>query len=94
MLRRDHKIDFFLIIDLEKKPPSSDSVSPCLGFKVHQFFDIWSEMGVLFQLGINIFLKFPNHFFLTGFCNLGKIFFELFRFEYPIFTQQSVPAWF
>jgi hypothetical protein len=94
MLGRDHENDFFLIIDLEKKPPSSDSVSPYFRLKVHQLFDIWSEVRVLFQLGINIFLKFPNHSFLTGFCNLGKILLELLRFEYPKFTQQSVPAWF
>ncbi len=94
MLGRDHKNDFFLVIDLGKKPPSSDSVSPCLRLKVHQLFDIWSEVRVLFQLGINIFLKFPNHSFLTGLCNLGKIPLELLRFEYPKFTQQSVPAWF
>ena len=91
MVGSDHEDDLRIIINLKKKPPGPDSIPPCLRVEVFKFFDVWPEVGVLHQLGMHVFLKFPNHFALTGFCDLGKVLLKLLGLKYPIFIQRSGP---
>ena len=91
MLSRNQKDDYRIFINFVKEPPGSDSISPYLRLKMLQFFDIGPEVRMLSQFGINIFLKFLNHFNLTGFYNLNKIFLKLLGLEYPVFIQRSGP---
>ena len=48
-----HGDDFFLIVDLVKKTPGTDSISPCFRLKILELFDMGSKMGVLPKLRIN-----------------------------------------
>ena len=85
----DHENDLLCLIDLIKKPPATYSVPPCFWFETSQLLDIWPEMGMLSELGINKFMKFRNNLGATRLCNLPKVPLKLLGFEDSVFTQQN-----
>jgi hypothetical protein len=45
--RSYHKNDLLFLIDFIEESPGPDSISPCFGSEVFEFFDIWAKMGML-----------------------------------------------
>ena len=84
-----HENDLLCLINLIKKPPATYPVPPCFRFEISELLNIWSEMGMLSELGINKPGKFRNHLGVTRPCNLPKVPLKLLCFEDPVFTQQN-----
>ena len=85
----DHENDLLCLINLIKKPPATYSVPPCFRFETFELLNIWPEMGMLSELGINKFIKFRNNLGATRPCNLPKVSLKLLGFEDSVFTQQN-----
>ena len=61
-----HGDDFFLIVDLVKKTPGTDSISPCFRLKILELFDMRSKMGVFPKLRINEIQKLSGDLAVTA----------------------------
>ena len=85
----DHENNLLCLINLIKKPPATYSVPPCFGFEISELLNIWPEMGMLSELGINKLVKLRNNLGVTRPCNLPKVPLKLLCFEDPVFTQQN-----
>lgn len=85
----DHENDLLWLINLMKKPPATYPVPPCFRFEISELLNIWSEMWMLSELGINKPGKFRNNLAMTRSCNLPKVPLKLLCFKDPVFTQQN-----
>jgi len=85
----DHENDLLCLINFIKEAPATYSVPPYLRFEISELLNIWPEMRMLSELGINKAVKFRNNPSATRSCNLPQVPLKLLCFEDSVFTQQN-----
>ena len=85
----DHENDLLCLINLIKKPPATYPVPPCFRFEISELLNIWSEMGMLSELGINKPRKFRNNLGVTRPCDPAQVFLKLLGFEDAVLIRQN-----
>ena len=65
----EHEDGFFVFFYFVEKAVGADSIAPGVWIETLQFLDIWSEVGMLTQLRVDIIAKFLRHFGLAGAAN-------------------------
>lgn len=85
----DHEDNFLFIVDLIEKSVISYPVAPGFRFVCPQFFYVFPEVGLLPELGIDIFPELDNSLFLWWAKNLFKVALKLVGFEDSKFSQQN-----
>ena len=85
----EHEDYFLVIIDFIEKAVGANSIAPSVWIEALQFLDIWSEVGMLTQLRIDIIAKFLCYFGLAGTANTAQVILKLFGFKNPVFTQRN-----
>lgn len=61
-LSGEHENDFSLIVDFIKETIISNSVAPCIRLISFELPDILAEIGLLFELRINVAVEFCDRF--------------------------------
>lgn len=88
---RNHEDDLVFSVDLIKKSPLANPITPCIRPEPLEFSNVGAEVGMMPELWVDVSVEFIRDLFLTGLNDLSEVLLELFGFEDPVLNQRNCP---